>query len=44
MKDCFGQSGEPDELAELYGLTAPHIARAAKNAITRKRALAKKAA
>jgi transketolase len=44
VKDRFGQSGEPDELAELFGLTAPHIARAAKDAITRKRALAKKAA
>jgi transketolase len=44
VKDRFGQSGEPDELAELFELTAPHIARAAKNAITRKRALAKKAA
>lgn len=44
VKDRFGQSGEPDELAELFGLTAPHIARAAKDAIARKRALSKKAA
>lgn len=36
VKDCFGESGEPDELAEKYGLTAPHIARAAKAAIQRK--------
>ncbi len=44
VKDRFGQSGEPEELAELFGLTAPHIAGAAKDAIKRKRALAKKAA
>jgi transketolase len=42
VKDRFGQSGEPEELAELFGLTAPHIARAAKDVIVRKRA--KKAA
>ena len=37
VKDAFGTSGEPEELAEKYGLTAPHIARAAKRAIERKR-------
>ena len=26
LRDHFGQSGEPQELAEHYGLTAPHIA------------------
>ena len=36
VKDVFGASGEPEELAEAYGLTAPHIARAAKRAIARK--------
>ena len=36
VKDTFGMSGEPDELAEAYQLTAPHIARAAKKVIGRK--------
>ena len=36
VKDVFGASGEPEELAEHFGLTAPHIARAAKRAIARK--------
>jgi transketolase len=40
IKDKFGTSGEPDELAEQYGITAPFIARAAKRAIERKRQLA----
>ncbi len=38
VKDVFGASGEPEELAEQFGLTAPHIAAAARAAITRKRA------
>ncbi|HEY0107664.1 MAG TPA: transketolase C-terminal domain-containing protein [Rhizomicrobium sp.] len=37
VKDVFGASGEPDELAELFGLTAPHIAQAAKAVIARKK-------
>jgi transketolase len=37
VKDVFGASGEPDELAEKFGLSAPHIARAAKRALERKR-------
>jgi transketolase len=37
VKDVFGASGEPEELAEAYGLTAPHIAQAAKRAIARKK-------
>lgn len=37
VRDVFGESGEPDELAERFGLTAPHIAAAAKRAIARKR-------
>ena len=36
IKDVFGASGEPEELATLYGLTAPHIAKVAKRAIARK--------
>ena len=36
VKDEFGASGEPDELAEHFGLSAPHIAEAAKRAIARK--------
>jgi transketolase len=36
VKDTFGESGEPEELAEKYGLTAPHIAAAARRAIARK--------
>jgi transketolase len=38
VRDVFGQSGEPDELAEHYRLTAPHIAEAARRAIERKKA------
>lgn len=37
VRDVFGESGEPDELAEKYGLTAPHIAAAAHRAVARKR-------
>jgi transketolase len=37
VKDVFGASGEPEELADGFGLTAPHIARAAKAAIARKK-------
>lgn len=36
VADRFGQSGEPGELAERYGLTAPYIAAAAKRAVARK--------
>jgi transketolase len=36
VKDVFGQSGEPEELAEAYHLTAEHIARAAKKVVGRK--------
>ena len=36
MQDCFGRSGKPEELFELYGLTARHIAEACKRAIERK--------
>jgi transketolase len=37
VRDVFGASGEPEELATMYGLTAPHIAKAAHKAISRKR-------
>jgi transketolase len=39
VRDQFGQSGEPQELAEFYGLTAPHIAAAARRAVARKESL-----
>jgi transketolase len=36
VKDVFGASGEPEELADAFGLSAPHIARAARTALSRK--------
>lgn len=36
VRDTFGMSGEPEELAEAFQLTAPHIASAAKKVISRK--------
>ena len=36
VRDEFGQSGEPHELAEHYKLTGPHIAAAARRAMARK--------
>ena len=39
LNDTFGTSGEPDELAEHFAITAPFIAAAAKRAIARKRGL-----
>jgi transketolase len=44
VRDVFGQSGEPGELAEVYGLTAPYIADAARRALLRKSAYVRKAA
>ena len=38
VRDAFGESGEPAELAEKFGLTAPHIARAALRVLARKQA------
>lgn len=38
VRDVFGQSGEPGELAHHYGLTGPFIADAARRAIARKKA------
>ncbi len=40
VRDVFGQSGEPGELAQHYGLTGPFIADAARRAIARKKARA----
>lgn len=37
VQDCFGESGEPDELAERYGLTPPHLVEAALKVVARKR-------
>jgi transketolase len=39
LKDTFGTSGEPDELAEFFQITAPYIAAAALRAINRKKGL-----
>lgn len=36
VQDVFGESGEPDELADKYGLAGPSIADAARRAIARK--------
>jgi transketolase len=36
VKDVFGASGEPEELAHHYEIAAPHIAAAAKRALQRK--------
>ncbi len=36
VADSFGQSGKPKELLERYGLTAEHIAQAARRVIKRK--------
>jgi len=36
VRDVFGESGDPDELAQRYGLAAPSIAEAAERAIARK--------
>jgi transketolase len=36
LKDTFGESGEPEELATHFGISAPFIAEAAKRAIARK--------
>jgi transketolase len=37
VRDVFGVSGQPEELAALYGLDAGHIAKAAEKVIGRKR-------
>ncbi|MGH2478671.1 MAG: transketolase C-terminal domain-containing protein, partial [Ktedonobacteraceae bacterium] len=36
MRDHFGESGEPDELLEYFGLTATHIAAAVHTVIGHK--------
>jgi transketolase C-terminal domain/subunit len=35
VRDVFGTSGDAEELLEYFGLTAPHIADAARRAIAR---------
>ena len=40
VKDVFGASGEPEELAHHYEIAAPHIAAAARRALARKHARA----
>jgi transketolase len=39
LKDTFGTSGEPDELAEYFQITAPYIAEAARLVIKRRDSL-----
>ncbi len=41
VKDVFGESGEPDELAHKYGLTGEYIQQAVKRVLLRKEALPK---
>lgn len=36
MPDHFGESGQPDELLEKYGMKAKHILKAAKKVVTRR--------
>lgn len=35
-QDVFGKSGEPDELAEYFGLTAKHLCKAVEEVLTRR--------
>jgi len=37
LPDCFGESGDPEELFDKYGLSARHIADAARRAIAMKK-------
>lgn len=37
MKDCYGESGEPAELLEHFGLTAPAIVKAVQKVLKRKK-------
>lgn len=36
IQDTYAESGTPDQLMEKYGLTAPHLVRAAKRVLARK--------
>jgi len=36
VKDRFGESGDPDELFKIFGLTPEDIAKAAEKAVKRK--------
>jgi transketolase len=42
VRDVFGASGEPEELAEHFGISAPFIADAARRALARKKSPRKK--
>jgi len=44
VRDVFGASGEPEELAQAFGISAPFIAQAARDAIARKKAHKKESA
>lgn len=37
IRDIFAESGEPEDLAEKYGLTSPYIVKAAKQVLQRKK-------
>jgi len=37
IRDTYAESGQPAELLEKYGLTASHVAAAARKAVARKR-------
>ncbi len=37
MQDRFGESGDPQELLEHFGLTAPHVVKAVRSVLKRKR-------
>jgi len=37
LPDCFGESGDPDELLDKYGMSARHIAAAARSVIERRK-------
>ena len=36
VRDCFGESGEPEELAEKYQLTGPYIAQVVRHVLKKK--------
>jgi transketolase len=36
IKDSFGESGEPEELADKFGITAPYIVQAVKKVLSKK--------
>ena len=42
IRDCFGESGEPGELLEAYGLGSEHVAAAVEAVLQRKSAISKR--